>query len=309
MSRLTYSYGGFLRSMQMSSNKIFIFVEGGLDRAFMDRISARVCRPQDVGYRIYSSKELPGETGGKRVLVDFFEELSGGYHLACDAFDKKMYSLFLIDKDADDFSQRAIESPHVIYTKTYDLEGHLISCGEINRALSDAGDITIEQSNFLIPDPDALIVEFVKDWKYWIALCLISYANQIKCVCTFDKCSQINQGVFSGVDLDKLECHKNDLAERMGVEREVFDLQFGEVLAEVEDSISSGNPLRYFKGKWFHHLIQLYLESRPKIPDTNFNGIGEKILIAIKGQVDMLTSCRCSRYFEEPFEQALDFVA
>jgi hypothetical protein len=60
MTRLTHSHGGFVRSLQMSSVRVFAFVEGRLDRPFFDRLLAKVCNPIGIGYRVIAMKELPG---------------------------------------------------------------------------------------------------------------------------------------------------------------------------------------------------------------------------------------------------------
>ena len=72
MTRLTHSSGGFVRSLQMSSARIFAFVEGRLDRPFFDRLLSQVCNPVAIAYKVFAMKELPGGTGGKSALLATF---------------------------------------------------------------------------------------------------------------------------------------------------------------------------------------------------------------------------------------------
>jgi hypothetical protein len=308
MTRLTHSSGGFLRSMQMSSARIFAFVEGRLDRSFFDRIAGNVCSSSGVRYQIISAKELPGSTGGKPALLATFKKFRAEGKLAFSAFGKKMSCLFIADKDADDYTRRRLRSPHLIYSSTYDLEGHLLLCGNVNRALADACGITIEQSRALIPDPAGFIATAATQWREWVALCLLSQASCVNCGCTFDRASQINMGPMGPVDLVRLADFKSRLASAMQLSQVEFESLYSKVLRRVELSIAQGEPLRYFKGKWFGHIFQSYLEGRPRVPDAAISGVGEKLGVALVGQVAEKQNCCCSAYYEAPFLRALEEV-
>lgn len=308
MTRLTHSQGGFLRSMQMSSASVFAFVEGRLDRPFFDRIANNICSPSGVRHQIISTKELPGSTGGKATLLSTFKLFRKNGNLSFSAFGKKMVCLFIADKDADDFTGKLLRSPHLIYSPTYDLEGHLFSCGNISRALADSCGITVEQSRSLIPDPQSLIARAAIYWREWVALCLVSQANSINCGCTFDRISQVNPNPLGPTDLAKLNAFKSSLASALQFSQCDFDAIYDKALRKIDLSIAQGRPLKYFKGKWLSHIMQRHLEQLPRIPDATINSIGEKIGIALVGQVAEKPGCCCSAYYERSFGVALTHI-
>lgn len=298
MTRLTHSSGGFVRSLQMSSARVFAFVEGRLDRPFFDRLLNHVCTPSAVGYRVIAMKELPGATGGKSALISTFQKFRQQGLLACTAFGKSMICMFFADKDSDDFTRRQLRSPHFLYSSTYDLEGHLFSCGDLTRALADACGITGEQAKQLVPNPHAWLTTVAGHWKEWIALCLVSQSNGINCGCTFDRISQVNPDPFAPSDAAKVAAFKTQLATALGISLNELETEFAVAIKRVNCSIVDGKPLKFFKGKWLAHLIQRHLESTPKIPDSLISGVGERIGVSLVGQVALNAGCTCcSAYF------------
>jgi hypothetical protein len=293
MTRLTHSSGGFIRSLQMSSARAFAFVEGRLDRPFFDRILAQVCNPQNIGYRIFAMKELPGGTGGKSALISTFQQFRQDGLLACTAFGKSMACIFLADKDSDDFTRKRLRSQHLIYSPTYDLEGHLFSCGDLTRALADACGITSEQAKLLVPDTGFWLQSAATHWRDWIALCLVSQASSINCGCTFDRTSQVNPDPLAAPDAVQVQAFKVRLASALGISQNDLESLFLNAIRRVDQSIRSGQPLRYFKGKWLGHLIQRHLESKPRIPDALISGVGERLSVSLVSQVALHTNCGC----------------
>lgn len=306
MSRLTHSSGGFVRSLQMSSIKVFAFVEGRLDRPFFDRLLARECSPRQVGHRVIAMKELPGGTGGKPALLATFKDFRKRGLLACTAFGKSMVCIFMADKDADDFTKRRLRSPHLLYSPTYDLEGHLFTCGDLARALSDACGITADQAKHLIPDPKNWLQNAAKYWKDWIALCLISQANCLNCGCTFDRTSQVNPNPFAPPNPSQVATFKTSISQKLGISQTSFEVHFQTAMNAIEKSINTDNPLKYFKGKWLSHLIQRYLESKPRIPDAQISSVGDRMGISLLSQVAMGSNCKFSIAYNAPLRSIVE---
>lgn len=297
MSRLTHSSGGFVRSLQMSSVKAFAFVEGRLDRPFFDRLLARECGPRNIGYRVIAMKELPGGTGGKPALLATFRDFRKKGLLACTAFGKSMACIFMADKDADDFTRRRLRSSHLLYSPTYDLEGHLFSCGDFLRALSDACGITTDQAKQLIPDPRYWLQSATKHWTDWIALCLISQTNNLNCGCTFDRTSQVNPDPLAPPNHTQVVAFKRRLSQALAISEIDLEVRFQNTINAIEKSIQAGNPLKYFKGKWLSHLVQRYLESKPRIPDAQISGVGERMGVSFLSQVTGGHNCQFSSVY------------
>lgn len=293
MTRLTHSSGGFVRSLQMSSARVFAFVEGRLDRPFFDRLLSQVCNSTAIGYRVFAMKELPGGTGGKSSLISTFQSFRKNGLLACTAFGKSMICMFLADKDSDDFTRKQLRSPHLLYSPTYDLEGHLFSCGDLTRALADASGITTDQARALVPDPSAWLQSAAIHWKDWIALCLVSQSRGVNCGCTYDRTSQVNPDPLAPPDSTQVAAFKSRLAAMLAISQNDLEAEFVTASRRVDRSISDGQPLRFFKGKWLNHLIQRHLESKPRIPDALISGIGERIGVSLLAQVALHSNCTC----------------
>ena len=80
MTRLVHSSSGGLRAMQISTAQVFAFVEGGLDRPFVERL-LRLFARSDTKVRVVAIKETTSATGGKPALLEHFRRLRRKGHL------------------------------------------------------------------------------------------------------------------------------------------------------------------------------------------------------------------------------------
>ncbi|WPH19851.1 DUF4435 domain-containing protein [Variovorax paradoxus] len=299
MTRLVHSSGGFVRSLQMSSARIFAFVEGRLDRTFFDRIFHRELQATSIKHQVIAMKEIPDQAGGKTALLAVFRDFRRRGVLRTTAFGKSMVSVFLVDKDSDDYCRKQLRSPHLIYSKTYDLEAHLYSCADLHRALADASGTTLEQAKALLPDPQTWLANAVYQWRDWISLCLISQDNSLNCGCTFERVSQVNPDPLHPPDVAKIDEFKKILSQKMGVSEKDFEVLYESTRRSVDRSLRLGEPLRYFKGKWLSHLIQKFLETTVRPADANFNNIGDKLESTLVAQVAYASRCACCTSYSE----------
>ncbi|WP_457306884.1 hypothetical protein [Polaromonas sp. P5_E6] len=213
------------------------------------------------------------------------------------AFGKKMLCLFFADKDIDDLTRRCVRSPHFRYTSTYDLEGHLFQQGGLIDAVADACSITNHQAAALIGNPSTWIKKSAANWKEWIVLCVISHKHNINTGSTYLRPSNINQNYLRPTDRPALQAHMVALQTALGMTSAQFNRIFSSVASIVDRSLQSSNPLQYFKGKWLQLVLEKHLENGPKVPDSNFNGAGERVLCTLVAQVGSRTPCRmCSPF-------------
>lgn len=297
MTRLTHSSGGFARSLQMSSASFFAFVEGGLDRPFFDRLIAAACAARGIKHQVIAVREIPGSAGGKIALLALFREYRRTGKLLSTAFGKTMVCAFFADKDSDDFSRSQLRSPHLFYTQTYDLEAHLFKCGDLQRALADACGLTLQQAKLLIPDQSAWLLDVATKWRDWTVLCLISQTKRVNCGCTYDRASAVNANLLGPPDAGAVESFKVRLCASLAISRHDFDLLFREVERRLNATLNSGQPLRYFKGKWLLHVLQRMLESAAKPADALINSAGDKVTTALLSQVASNPGCQCCAPF------------
>lgn len=302
MNRLTHSIGGFIRSHQITSAQFIAYVEGGIDRPFFDKITSYICQNKKIKHQIISMRELPGSAGGKIALLELFKKHKNSKSLLSRKFEKSVVYAFFVDKDSDDFCKKKIKSEHLIYTKTYDLEGHLFCCGDLQRALSDACGLTLQQAQKLIPDQYDWLTNISKNTKAWITLCLISQIKRVNCGCTYDIVSPINPDPSAKPNPIKLEEFKSRLANKLSMKRDDFNSLFISIEDQLEIAIKAKQPLKFFKGKWLTHALQSHLKTRPKPPDTLANSAGEKVVTALLSQVSNNPSCKCA----SPFTKSID---
>jgi hypothetical protein len=298
MTRLVHSPGGFLRSIQMSSARLVAFVEGRLDRVFFDRLMRRALDTSGLRHQVYALKELPSATGGKVAVIDMFLDFRKRGLLKFDAFGKSMVCMFFVDKDADDYTKKLRRSDHLVYSSTYDLEGHIGSCGDLHRALADACGVTHEQSLDLVPNPSEFLANVATQWADWIALCLVSQKHSVNCGCTFDRVSQINATPLSDPDAAQLEAFKTTISTRLGIARDQFDNEFRTARRAVERSLTQNQPMRFFKGKWLAHVLQKHVESRKKPADANFNSVWDRVQSSLLAQIPATGGCSCCAQYE-----------
>lgn len=301
MRRLLHSSGGMLRSTQISKSQIFAFVEGGLDRPFIEKILFKIV-PDITKFRVIAIKEITkNELGGKIAVLNHFKSLRRSNGLNSTAWGKKFINLFFLDKDVDDALNKKIRSPHVAYTSTYDVEGLLFFYGDIIRAISDACLITTAQASNLIGNSNQWIKEIVYNWSDWITLCMISQYKKKNLGCTFDqKVSKININPLAPPNAIALQEFKQKLHASLEITNNEFDLLYSKFYKKVTQSIKEDNPFKYFKGKWLAHLIQKQCEMQPRIPDSNMNGIGDRAISILVSQVASNDECTCYRHYS-PF--------
>jgi hypothetical protein len=300
MNRLRHSQAGQIRAFQISEDKFFAYVEGGLDRSFYDRILESLFQGRNIGFKVIAAKELPSQTGGKPSLLKYFKFLRREGKLHGEAFGKKFVCAFFADKDIDDLSRKMLRSPHIIYTPTYDLEGHLLSCGDLIRAVADASGITRDQAQILLGSQSNFLADFAAKWKEWTTLCIISQLNSVNSGSTYDRVSAVNPNFIDSTDEVALTTFKLSLRAKLGLSESEFQTLFDKYERLVIREIELGRPLRYFKGKWFIVGLQNHAMARLLVPDASINSLGEKVMTALVSQVAInFATCRCSSTFSE----------
>ena len=299
MTRLVHSEGGYLRSMQISNCQVFAYVEGATDRPFYERI-LRNGLGNAQPFRIVAAKELPGNTGGKPRIIEWFKSLRRKKALSTISFGKKFVSLFFLDKDIDDATNKRLRSPHVVYTNTYDIEGHLIHRGNFQRALADAVGITSEQAALAIGDPKSWTALQVENWLDWTALCMVSQHRSINIGCTFDRVSAVNTDLVGPVDAAVLADFKTKMRVEYAKTNRNFDRDFSAMQRKITNSVKSGAALRYFKGKWFRSILQKHAPTLLAFPDAQLNSIGERLVLALMTQVGISEDCPMCDEYRQP---------
>ncbi|WP_341915510.1 DUF4435 domain-containing protein [Polaromonas sp. YR568] len=305
MTRLVHSPQGFVRALEISRCNFFAFVEGGLDRAFYDRLFFRMFGGGAINYRIIAAKELPGATGGKTALLTFFQTLRRSGKLASEAFGKKSVNAFFADKDIDDVLRTQLRSKHLIYTDTYDLEGSLFKNGDLHRAVADACGMSLQQAALLIGNQQVWVEGCVKNWREWTVLCMVSHVKSVNSGCTFERSSAINERATAPTNLAAFTEAREKLRLTLGMSLPAFDALFSVYEKKLMTSIVSGTPLRFFKGKWLKTILESFLRQKEEVADANMNGSSERVASTLVAQVGVSNECAYFKKLSPPlFELA-----
>ena len=248
---------------------------------------------KNLNFQVIAAKELPGNTGGKPRLVSFYKELKKKRMLRNTAFGKSLTNAFFLDKDIDDLSRAALRSVHVIYTRTYDLEGDLYVCGDISRAAADACGLTLAQVRGILGDPHTWITRHSQNWIDWTTLCVISQLKQVNPGATFNRLSEVNVDLLGQVDADAVQNFKTKLTQLLNTSPRAFDSLYLRYRRVIERNIANGEPLRFFKGKWLLSIIGKEITQKNIAPDAQLQAIGQKITVSLVGQVGNRMDCQC----------------
>ena len=256
MSRLRHSPLGFVRYMQMSGRRLFLFTEGNQgDRYFYGRIAESCCSRAGVDYEIISSSELDGASGGKDVLLKFHGFLSGARKLVSDLKGKKTAAIFFLDKDTDDVLRVMVRCRHVVYTKYYDIENHIFSECRLARAASALAGLDEREVVTLLGDQAVWRRRCAERWKDWIKICLVCKKHRIRGCPNFRISSEVNQALVGPPDAAKIGEYLAKAQSQSGLEKKRFDQSFAALSRTVERLFGKHEHDVLFKGKWYRTFL------------------------------------------------------
>lgn len=307
MTRLIHTARGSVRSRQISDVNFFAFVEGGLDRPFAERVLQKYI-PSEIKYRIQAIKEVTNGTGGKPALLSKYESDKEAGFLLHEDWGKKSINVYFLDKDADDFLGRYIESPHVIYTSTYDVESDLFTTGDLVSALADTCLITNDQAKEIVVENKKWIRDIASNWSDWITLCLISQKYNLSIGCSFERHTDINQDTIGETDSARLGEYQKKAAKKLNISESDFIEHYNKTKDLVTQSIDSNEPLRFLKGKWLKIAIQECVNRHPKVPDANVNSVGDRIMSVLLGHIENAIDAFLDSHYANRIERTLSMI-
>jgi len=135
-----------LRACQMSNNNFFCFVEGiDNDIYFYSQVTDPIFRKHKLSVDFHTANCLTpsGGTGGKQLLIKFFQFLCLESSLSSSFKGKKTTFVFLLDKDVDEFINAQLLSEHIFYTEYYDLQNYLTINGDVINSVAACASQTI----------------------------------------------------------------------------------------------------------------------------------------------------------------------
>lgn len=256
MTRLRHTPRGFLRALQVSRVPVAILVEGKhLDRYFYGKIAQLACDRHNVPHEIFLSQEVPGNKLGKPRLLAFYRYLRRSNNFVSDFKGKRTVIVLFLDKDIDDLLRRKVRSEHVIYTRYYDVENHILR--ESNFPESIAAATGLHQAAVAPHFPNAQMwsSQAANLWKDWLTICIVAALRKVRSDCTFSVNSRINNPLFGPVDPARRTAKIAEVQAASGCTNAEFTQLLNRVTALVERHYNAGRHDLFFRGKWYHTIL------------------------------------------------------
>ena len=258
MSRLRWSFSGYVRKMQISKTSLFTFVEGFKDRYFYSQIALSECQVRNVVYQVVTGEELPQSGGGgKQTLLSFFDSLEAKGLLFQRFRNSVTASIFFLDKDIDDIIGIKRDSDHIVYTEHYDIESYLFVYGEIGQAAASAAALDVGTVKIGLGDYIEWRDRAAARWKSWVKLCVFAAIHNVGAGRYYSRpTSQINLGIRGPVDQVQYDSHRSAIELSSGMEPELFHHAFEQVSNRVDHIYIEGKYDQVFKGKWYLEFLE-----------------------------------------------------
>ena len=303
-TRLAHSPGGFLRSMQVSRYRLWVMVEGPIDRTLYDSICGKNANACRVGYRVILAQEIPGYRGnGKQALLVYYRYLRRRGALLSDLGGKKTGVLFILDKDIDDLLRRRARSSHVLYTEWYSAENYLFRFGDLCVALRMAAHLDAESvANRLNTTPQDWARKAAHSWKEWITYCVFVRRHKLT-LTNYGSSSQFHQGPYEPLDSARHSAALANLRSQLGLAPTQFDPLYRVTIRFVDRMFARNRFDRLFNGKWYKQF--LVVDARHAAAGRQYpeKALADRILSTLLSTMDY------SAPWSARFHKAIDSIA
>jgi hypothetical protein len=241
--------------MQISSYRLWIFVEGDIDVPFYDRVRRALTGPLSChNWIVVRSKELPGASagGGKTTLLGFFRDLRRLNALRSELAGKRTLGLFFLDKDVDDVMGSRKRNSHVVYTEHYSVENYLFLHGDVTEAISVSARIDRTSVAAHVNDGTSWCRRAAENWAEWVAICLLMHKCRAVSGPNYGAPrSLIHSGPYGTVEQTKAAVILASAQAHSGLGASVFASRHRAMSATVIRAYSRGRADRIFNGKWY----------------------------------------------------------
>ena len=255
MPRPNHSNEGFLRYMQMSSTKVFIFVEGKkIDSFFFGKICSTIEQP-NFTYEIITASRILNETGGKQALLTFFSYLRRSNKLISDLSGKRTVTIFYLDKDVDDILRVKKRSEHLVYTEYYDIENYIFEYGDLLNGAAAAASIDPARLSNYFSNAHRWCKLATNKWRKWVVLCLFVMREHIPCEANYRMPSRIHESPCGSIDNLKYSSFLSRLQTKTCLYSDTFKQRLKEVSKRVDFYYNKDKHHYIFKGKWFAYIL------------------------------------------------------
>jgi len=270
----------------MSRKDIFAFVEGWSDRYFYDRVCEVGCAGIGLAPEVRTASELPGGTGGKQALVEFFLYLRRAKLLLHNFLGKKLAIVFFVDKDIDDILKIQKRSHHFIYTEHYHLENYFYLNTNICETAAVVSALDLHSVEGVIGNQQAWMQRAATEWKEWVKLCTVARLLRVAGIYNFSVTSRVHAGPYQPLNTGQLAAFIGQLQVASGLSPLQFKRRIDRVSALIDRIYATGQHDRVFKGSWYGGFLSLDLKSAAGGRAYNANGIEERVKTAALAKLD-----------------------
>lgn len=252
------SAGGLARLMQMSDVELYVIVEGrDHDRPHYERL-LQACpstMSKKIQIRLAEQIDIKGiSAGGKSHALTIYEFLKKENYLHQRSSLGNTTIVFMLDRDRDDFIDRALISDHIIYTHGTDVESDILLNADIWSAIGVAYGIDLAVLDVLQDrvgrPPETLFLL----WKEWIILGLVALECGVAEGARWAQMSEVNSQKFGFPD--------SELSDKIGQSLIANSSQQKYILArkKAQDFVQS-KGVKLLKGRWIARYISYIIQS------------------------------------------------
>lgn len=248
----------------MSRARLHVFVEGReLDGYVYGKVLQHEC-PRPFEYTLKRADEVPGSGGGgKKELKKLHDWLRRQGALVSNFKGHRFACVVMLDKDIDDILRTKKRSSHVIYTPTYDLEGHVYLHGNLRDAIAascslDAARVSVSDYG----DARRWALSAAGKWKDWVYLCVATQVLDSRGVCNFGVPSRVNNGFTGAADRSAVVAHEAQVIAKSRCDPSKVASRQASVQRMVDSRFATGRAPEAFKGKWFGDILAEEIEGK-----------------------------------------------
>ena len=285
MNRLTHDPKSVRRVMQLSREEFFVFVEGiRNDTYFYSQIIESM--DTKIAYQIFLAQEVGGTDGGKQKLLKLHDYLQEKNSLIDTFQGKKTAAFFYLDKDIDDIENDLRTSQHVCYTHFYDVESHIFREGDLVTSISAAASLETRIFRKVIISQSDWLLDMATTWKQWVIICLLIKKLNIKNEPNYSIVSPINQPYHKNCDETLFAKKITDIASKATLTNDAFAAILKDITELVEGYYTSGKADVIFKGKWYGHIVDHFVNEMAGSRGYNKRHFTEKLVALLAGTID-----------------------
>lgn len=307
MKKPYHSPEAFRRLIQMSSTRVFVFVEGqDTDAFFFGEVCRPICESLGISYELVRADRISA-SGGKEALIRCYELLNTAGSLVERSRATPAISMFFLDKDIDDVLCKQVESAHVVYTPFYNVENVLFVHGDVVRAAAAASSFDSARLQRRIPDSATWRRASAQRWIDFVVFCLFAHKHRLPFDCTYRRnVSPLNDPADSIPTPEVIRQKKDELRGCSGFSEAVFARKFGATRRLVERIYNAGKHDLIFNGKWYRNLLEREIEVVAGDEPYNSFGVANGILAALRANLDF--GGAWAEHYRAPLRALIDSV-